>query len=771
MWRLERESGGGQLYYFLSGTDYVVGRKNCSILIEDDQSISRSHASFSVSHPLSSLGHPDVIPVLSLKESSKYGTFVNGERMENAISRNLNSGDKITFGVYNSKFRVMYESLVTCSSCLSSSEKSSLNQAMQLLGGHIVNNWTEKSTHLVMTSVKVTIKTICALICCKSIVTPEYFSEMIKAIKEKQALPALTSFIPIIDEPSLQTDSLDFSENGKRKTIFKDKLFLFLTAKQHKKLSQTICFGGGKARLLAGELDDTHLLENPNTCVINVGTSESQLSESQIPTWVTSIMNILESKGLRAIPEAEIGLAVIYMSTEIYCNPQQRAGNRNEKEKSARSNIVGSSFSSSMAVNETVLPVATFNTTAYVADTEPADKTHNWMDISGAREVKETPKSSHSTKSGMCVDRDLKSSSNGDCRTTLFQEVSKPTEKKSQLLLSIEKPASHKEKTSQEMVPSKMPDYFQPTAKKRDREVDEGEQSTAKTSRVETGVSLGSNAAENIFSLPVTDSEMLSLDDVDLDKELNVVPKEKPDLSNTRPKGNNEASTSIVEKDASMKRKQPDNEDDVVEESDLENDEISDQVKQKVPKSHSVLVKRQRLDSEGDSGEDLKPGLPARGNRTTLWIQQAAQQSEQKVKTEPSIKQEPESLYEDKKTVMMTVQPKGENDDNFPSRLLLTEFRTLVVVSRPATYSQYTANAKQGNGPNFKKFRKTAFPGAGSFPHIIGGSDLIAHDKKKNSEIEQWLRQEMEEQTQQAREQSLAEDLFRYNPKNMKKRR
>ncbi|KAM5156702.1 nibrin [Mantella aurantiaca] len=765
MWKLERENGGGQRYHFLSGTDYVVGRKNCSILIEDDQSISRSHATFSVSHPPSSLGNPDIIPVLSLKDSSKYGTFVNDEKMESANSRNLTSGDTITFGVYNSKFRVMYEPLVACSSCLSISEKSSLNQALQLLGGHVVNNWTEKCTHLVMTSIKVTIKTICALICCKSIVKPEYFSEMIKAIKAKQTLPAPTSFVPIVDEPSLQTDCLDVSENGKRKTIFKDKMFLFLTAKQHKKLSPAIHFGGGKAQLLVAEWNDKHLLENPNTCVIDVGATESQLSESQTSSWVSSIMNVLQGKGLRAIPEAEIGLAVIYMSTEIYCNPQERGGNRNETEKAARQSIVGSSFSSSMAVNETVLPVSTFNTTAYVADTVPQDQAHNCMDVSGAPEVKETPKGSrghNSTKSDMRADRDLQSGSSGDCRAALFQEQPKPIEKKSQTILSTEKPVSHKEKTSQKMVASKMLDYFQPSAKKRDREMDEGELSTAKIARVENRASLGSNPAKNISSIRLKDSDSLSpnVDLVDLDTDPIVLSKGEPDVSHGKPKGNNEASTSGFVKDASGKRKQPDDDDDVVEESDLENDEVGGE--QKIPKTDPVMVKRQRWDSEGDSGEDLKAGLFGKSIKTMT-----PQQHEQKVKTEPSVKQEPESPKEDKK-IMMTMHLKAESVDNIPNRLLLTEFRTLVV-SRPARYSQH--NAKQGNGPNFKKFRKIAYPGAGNFPHIIGGSDLIAHDRKKNSELEQWLRQEMEAQTQQAKEQSLAEDLFRYNPRNVKKRR
>lgn len=48
--------------------------------------------------------------------------------------------------------------MVACSSCLDVSGKTALNQAILQLGGLTVNNWTEECTHLVMMSVKVTIK-------------------------------------------------------------------------------------------------------------------------------------------------------------------------------------------------------------------------------------------------------------------------------------------------------------------------------------------------------------------------------------------------------------------------------------------------------------------------------------------------------------------------------------------------------------------------------------------------------------------------------------
>lgn len=38
----------GETHYLLSSKDYVVGRKNCDILLPNDQSISRAHAHFTV---------------------------------------------------------------------------------------------------------------------------------------------------------------------------------------------------------------------------------------------------------------------------------------------------------------------------------------------------------------------------------------------------------------------------------------------------------------------------------------------------------------------------------------------------------------------------------------------------------------------------------------------------------------------------------------------------------------------------------------------------
>ncbi|KFZ63507.1 Nibrin, partial [Antrostomus carolinensis] len=365
----------GEPYRLLSGTDYVVGRKNCAILIQDDQSISRSHAVLTVSRPETTSSQPLSVPVLTVRDTSKYGTSVNGSKL-NGTSVSLQSGDRINFGVFESKFRVEYEPLIVCSSCLDVAQKTALNEAIRHLGGLVVNEWTKECTHLVMVSVKVTVKTICALICGRPIIKPEFFVELIKAIQSRQHLPNHKSFYPPVDEPSIGTENLDLSEHHERKKIFRGKTFVFLTTKQHKKLGPAIILGGGEAKLMMEGRKETSLLLSPGVCVVDVGLTNSQIPGSDpMRNWTDSILTVLQSKDLRTIPEAEIGLAVIFMSTEKYCNPQKQPGNKAVTKSTPASAVVGPAISQSLAVDETEMPAAADNSSIYVADTEIEEQT------------------------------------------------------------------------------------------------------------------------------------------------------------------------------------------------------------------------------------------------------------------------------------------------------------------------------------------------------------------------------------------------------------
>ncbi|XP_058664545.1 nibrin isoform X2 [Ammospiza nelsoni] len=753
MWKLVPASGKGEPYRLLSGVEYVVGRRSCTILIQDDQSISRSHAVLTVSRPETSPSQSLTVPVLTVRDTSKYGTFVNGSKL-NGASVSLQSGDRINFGVFESKFRVEYEPLVVCSSCLDVAQKNALNQAIQQLGGLVVNEWTKECTHLVMVSVKVTVKTICALICARPIIKPEFFSELIRAVQSRQQLPNHVSFYPPVDEPSIGSENLDLSEHHERKKIFSGKTFVFLTAKQHKKLGPAVVLGGGEVKLMTEGRKEMPLLLSPEVCVVDVGLANSQISGSDSMTnWTDSILTDLESKNLRAIPEAEIGLAVIFMSTEKYCNPQKQPVSKAVPESSA---VVGQAISQSVAVDETIMPTAAHSSTLYIADTEEQTcmEIENTSQLHRQRKMafqdttgKKNSGTSGSVNAGTSMPR--------GSRTSGFSQRSQP--------VSPSKiPEAGKTRESASCHPNSITNYFQ-VSRKRER-AEEEETSVPKIAKLEERSSPFPKSTESTTSLMCnSEAKQHQKKNNILDPNPNFAEdrgmkpmRESVKLTSDR----TDTKTSSRENHAPKKRKELD---------DLSEDTKALEI---VFGSGDIDWEDQMADhdQEAQRSKRKKQCLEAKGSRIPEVT--VNQQEENKVLKEEELgsvlTSEMKSNIKQESPVLNHSKLQDESS-NLPSRLLLTEFRSLVV-SHPRQNSHLPGNNSYGGKKNFKMFKKVAYPGAGQLPHIIGGSDLIAHHAKKNSELEDWLRQEMEEQNRQAREESLADDLFRYDP-NVKRRR
>ncbi|NWY60796.1 NBN protein, partial [Chionis minor] len=744
----------GEPYWLLSGTEYVVGRKNCAILIQDDQSISRSHAVLTVSHPETAPNQSLPVTILTVRDTSKYGTFVNGSKL-NGTSVSLQSGDRINFGVFESKFRVEYEPLVVCSSCLDGAQKTALNQAIQQLGGLIVNEWTKECTHLVMVSVKVTVKTICALICGRPIIKPEFFVELIKAIQSRQQLPNHENFYPPVDEPSIGTEKLDLSERHERKKIFSGKTFVFLTAKQHKKLGPAIILGGGEAKLMTEGRKETSLLISPEVCVVDVGLTNSQIPGSDsVRNWTDSILTVLQSKDLRAIPEAEIGLAVIFMSTEKYCNPQKQPASKAITKSTAASAIVGRAISQSLAVEETIMPTAADNSTVYVADTEIEEQTcmeientpqmdrRGKMGFQDIIAVKKNPTTSGSVNAGSSI-----STVN---RTFGFSQKSHPVSPS-----KISEAGKPNECASRHQSNS-ITNYFQ-VARKRERA--EGEEtSVPKLAKMEERSS-PEHAASSVWN---SEAEQHQKEDNVVDPTPNSA-LEDTGLKLMRESGKllsdkTDTKTTSSEKHAPKKRKDLDDLSEDTEALEIvfgsRDLDWEDPVTNHDQEAHGNTRKKRCLEDKGSRSQEVN--VKQRGENKILKEEELGSVLTSGIKSE---------IKQGSPVSVRSLNSKNRNElqdesSNLPSRLLLTEFRSLVV-SHPRQNSQLTGNSSYEGKKNFKTFKKVTYPGAGQLPYIIGGSDLIAHHAKKNSELEDWLRQEMEEQNRHAREESLADDLFR----------
>ncbi|XP_040481733.1 nibrin isoform X2 [Ursus maritimus] len=672
--------------------------------------------------------------------------------MQNGLSQALKTGDRITFGVFESKFRVEYEPLVACSSCLDVSGKTALNQAILQLGGLTVNNWTEECTHLVMISVKVTIKTICALICGRPIVKPEYFTEFLKAVKSNKQPPQIESFYPPIDEPAIGNKNIDLSGRQERKQIFKGKTFVFLDAKQHKKLSSAIVFGGGDARLITEENEeDDSFFSAPGISVVDVGITNSQtlIPDSQ-KKWIHSIMDKLQRQGLRPIPEAEIGLAVIFMTTETYCDPQGQPN-------TALKMTPGPSLSQGLSVSEKLMPSAPVNTTTYVADTE-SEQADTCMDLSERpKEIKisRVEQKFRMPSQGISTVREppkIISNDNSAVSNTL-ERLKIPTYQLSPTKFSgVNKSGGQ---PSQQLQTNSIKNYFQPSTKKRERDEENQEISSPKSARIEMSCSLLEQTQPSTPSVWKNKEQHLSQNKPVEKKPDNLLTDR--DLKSTV---KNFVSKSLsTEKLRSEKRKEID--DLAIE------DEVLDQLFKDTKPELEIGMRVQKQEEDVNIRKRPRLGIETNGTSDDEVISESNRISqENEIGNKCELKKDP--LWSTKEE--LSIKDELQDDaDMLPRKILLTEFRSLVV-SNSTSRNSSDVNSDYGQLKNFKKFKKVTFLGAGKLPHIIGGSDLIAHHARKNTELEEWLRQEMEVQNQHAKEESLADDLFRYNP-NVKRRR
>ncbi|XP_022529955.2 nibrin [Astyanax mexicanus] len=822
MWILQPAESEPGTFYLLPGKEYVVGRKNCDILLANDQSISRVHAQLTVADQ-----------TVTLKDSSKYGTFVNDEQLTTNSTKTVHDGDRLTFGVFQSKFRLKLNSMVVCSSCVDNEGKAALSKAVQSVGGRLVNSWSPDCTHLVMPTVKVTIKTICALLCCRPIVKAEFFTELSRAVQRKEkVLPAAQNFKPEIDEPSLTKQDVDLDPRPERKSLFRDKTFVFLNVKQMKRLSQAITCGGGVTQLLEEGSLPLPLLQSTGTCVIDVGAGASQaLVPPATKKWVDSVGQVLHRNGLRFIAESEIGLAAIYVSNQTYCNP---CASPDSESVRARPAIAASTLSQNATVDETVLAGASQNITAYVVNTEPSQGLDR-MDVGGPTAVGETPEKRSEQAKPLRATRPPSTSFRKPPPTMQPPAPRSPPEPKSSLSSTEEV----KEKTKGESAPperlsaplknsssslkkspqkqSSLTSFFQPASKKRPREGSADSQlSEAKLSRREeedeenqkkqisstsrtpinsqTGQKLQSGSSQRSdfsaslglgFGLGSGDP----VPDQNLDSSLlsNSKKRKEPVKDSVEPADNLDLDVSLEELESLMSEDM-DEPVQAVASKKQRLDRGENSTASKREDTSSSNQKKLSLDRRSQNLEHRDSEKKLQESRRMTDLEKDEGRSVQKKDRYESedVKDEEVSFVVESKanqngfikdnTVAPKQEPKvsssvsaSENDADLPRKLLQVEFKSLTV-SAPSRPKPGPLQSRDLNGKNFKRFRKVPVPGLEGLPNIIGGSDLVAHNRSKSSELEEWLRDAAEEEKRQEQEETLGDDLFRYNPKPSRRR-
>ncbi|XP_012224388.1 nibrin-like [Linepithema humile] len=296
--------------------------KSSDIKLEEDATISRLHAVVSVE----STGELNIQYKCVINDVSKYGTFVTRDDKKIKLSKNetflLKAGDIVQFGLKEATFVVQHHSFVTARSSLNEEELNRLKNIIDHIGGQLLETWENSCTHLtVAKSVLFTTKLAYALASAKPIITIAYWEAVNVAIEESKELPEAETFLPIVKEDWLKVSPRLFLPNEKRRTLFKGLSFVHFCIKQYHAYAPLITAAGGKSCVYPTRRPLTPRdLTAKNAIVIQQPVSDSTLLTQDIADDYHIIYCKLQAIKRRLVSDTEIPLAILYCSTEKYCN-------------------------------------------------------------------------------------------------------------------------------------------------------------------------------------------------------------------------------------------------------------------------------------------------------------------------------------------------------------------------------------------------------------------------------------------------------------------
>ncbi|XP_058130700.1 nibrin [Anopheles ziemanni] len=314
MWYLTNKKTQHVYYLVAQPFGHTVGRVKTDLVISDDDSISRQHAML--------LPDKDVIKLTDT--GSRYGTYVNGNIAKIVcISKDqptlLKVGDMVQFGRCASLWTVGRVSFRCLTSTLAMSN--AFKALLQKLEAEVLPTFAGGVTHLIMPTISVTTKLLTCLVAQVPVVSPAYFEVVSACVAQGKTLPPVSDFVPTCLESDIKNDPQMFQPKSARSELFKDREFIFLSTTQGKQYETIIELAGGICRSAQREkIAKTHFVK-PN--VVTIKLKEAGPSQSQSQS-LDSLDKQFTARGLRMIPEVEIGLAVLYASTEKYCNPSYK---------------------------------------------------------------------------------------------------------------------------------------------------------------------------------------------------------------------------------------------------------------------------------------------------------------------------------------------------------------------------------------------------------------------------------------------------------------
>ncbi|WAR13147.1 NBN-like protein [Mya arenaria] len=717
MWYIISSSNPDQKIVILCEKTYVVGRRDCDVLVVGDATVSRKHAEISMTHSEGNLGDVKRLPMLRLKDVSKFGSYVNGKKIDG--EHLLSDGDRLYFGSPKSAFMAVFEPLALTTSCLDVSAKKSVRQQLITLGGHMTSEWQRGCSLLVMSKISVTIKAICALVSQCPIVTPDYLAAMVTHLQGTTEKPDPFNFTPNLAETQLDPSEVSFKSDIRRKTLFQGKTFVFLSAKQFKKMSFAIELAGGVPVLMEEGGEKSVLLANQT---IVMSCQEGGLSH-KARAWVTRVQQMLDRttrmsqlrrQGVDSqakVDETRLSVQtqsqttqrkspkVVELQKKVSPQPEKDRNSKQEKMTSNQSNTPNRKRGRATELEEEdpgslskrmkAEPVTPGKLAQQFASTSKSSTPHE--DSSHA------PKSSTDSKKSRRLQKLDEWDEDDEFDFSSVDIITTPTSGSGKV---IKQAPSPQRASSPNRSRSRSPHHQTKGNKnKRQKETETVNETTAHKTI----------ANRNVRSRSKSPAPS---------------PKSPSKSSRSKASGQTSGQAGIIE--------------------------VKTEVLSPEPRAGQVIYDRTRtkqervMEDDDDTGDTkqgvLQPGVPSGFLTTTKPIQGQVERHRD-----------------------------YEEDTELPSGVVQVEMVSLVA-RRPRPPEQGAGDCPEGftrwRGKvvrNYKKFRKNSNAGCEALPRIIGGSDLEVHVAQRSKELDDWFRDTMQAESQQSKDDEKAEQMFNFD--------
>ncbi|KAF9276181.1 hypothetical protein BGZ88_001892 [Linnemannia elongata] len=353
MWFLVgQEQNAGLRIWLKPEMTVTIGRQVAGDVLNlagEDRSVSRRHVVISISKPsLNSVKVRGEHTKLTIRDlDSKSGVAINNTRIEAGndieviIDENhlwttqdqrhvagrgyggwvdVNIGDKTNFRLERVDWSI-------CSVGLNVQSKVGIVEMAAEMDVKVEESWVPGvSTHVVIGNNKVSQRIFLALAEGGYMVDSTWFKKQLRIFQESWETKGQTEARLIeIDHPAptptgYEDANIQWAPNFFRKTLFKDYRFISLTRPKYQNLAQVIrCAGGEWSQEEPGSAQKM-IMECLSKTLIPVFLKPD--ADVDTDPVFSNTSSVLKKMGYRWVQEVEIGSALAYASTDMYCNPK-----------------------------------------------------------------------------------------------------------------------------------------------------------------------------------------------------------------------------------------------------------------------------------------------------------------------------------------------------------------------------------------------------------------------------------------------------------------